>query len=331
MNQYIFFRTDRIGDFLLSAVLIKSIKRNDPSAHITVVASKKNYYFIKSVNFVDNVIIYPDNFFDRIKFFFTFIKKKYFFSCVLDGKKRSIYASILVNAKIKIICSYKLFFKIIFFPFFKKIFVDADYQTKLDEMKSILKILNYNFEDQDLNILPERKYNQDILYNFLNKKDNFILFHFDEKWIYEQYLKSYKDIEPYSYSNLVYFLEQIVKKTNIDLLITPGNINNKFTEKFKNDFLEVHKNIYNFNNKKIFFLNHLSFNQLEFAISKCSTFISCHGAPTHIAAAFNKKIIDIIDISEKDFFDKWSSHFRNYNQLHRSDFNKLSDNILNNI
>ncbi len=41
MNKYIFFRTDRIGDFLLSAVLIKSIKRNDPSCHITVVSSKK--------------------------------------------------------------------------------------------------------------------------------------------------------------------------------------------------------------------------------------------------------------------------------------------------
>ena len=206
MNKFIFFRTDRIGDFLLSAVLIKSIKRNDPSSHITVVASKKNFYFIKGVNFVDNVIIYPDNIFDRLKFFFNFINKKYYFSCVLDGKKRSIYANMLINAKIKIICSYKLFFKIIFFPFFKKIFVDSDSQTKLDEMKSILKILNYNFEDQDLNILSERKYNQDILYNFLNKRDNFILFHLDEKWIYDQYLKSYKDIEPNSYSNLVYFL-----------------------------------------------------------------------------------------------------------------------------
>ena len=91
-------------------------------------------------------------------------------------------------------------------------------------MKSILKILNYNFEDQDLNILPERKYNQDILHNFLNKKDNFILFHLDEKWIYDQYLKSYKDIEPNSYSNLVFFLEQIAEKSNIDLLISSGNL-----------------------------------------------------------------------------------------------------------
>ena len=79
MNKYIFFRTDRIGDFLLSAVLIKSIKRNDPSSHITVVSSKKNYNFIKDINFVDTTIIYPEKVIDRLKFFFSLINKKYFF------------------------------------------------------------------------------------------------------------------------------------------------------------------------------------------------------------------------------------------------------------
>ena len=34
--NYLIFRTDRIGDFLISAILIKSIIRNDPSARITV-------------------------------------------------------------------------------------------------------------------------------------------------------------------------------------------------------------------------------------------------------------------------------------------------------
>ena len=46
MNKYLFFRTDRIGDFLLSAVLLRSIKRNDKSSHITIVASEKNYDYI---------------------------------------------------------------------------------------------------------------------------------------------------------------------------------------------------------------------------------------------------------------------------------------------
>ena len=71
MNKYIFFRTDRIGDFLLSAVLIKAVKRNDPSSHITVVGSKKNYNFIKDINFVDTTIIYPEKIIDRLKFLLT--------------------------------------------------------------------------------------------------------------------------------------------------------------------------------------------------------------------------------------------------------------------
>ena len=43
-NKNIFFRTDRIGDFLLSAVLIKSIKRSDKDSYITVIASNKNFF-----------------------------------------------------------------------------------------------------------------------------------------------------------------------------------------------------------------------------------------------------------------------------------------------
>jgi len=331
MNKYIFFRTDRIGDFLLSAVLIKSIKRNDPSSHITVVSSKKNYNFIKDINFVDTTIIYPEKVIDRLKFFFTLINKKYFFSCVLDGKKRSIYANILIRAKIKIACTNKIFFMFIFYFFFKKILIDSDHFTKIDEIKSILKILNFNYEDNDLNILTERKYNQSNVTEFLSNKENFILFHFDEKWIYKQYLKSYITIEPNSYLDLINFFEKIANKTNNNLIISSGNRNNKFIENFKNDFSKINTNIYNFNNSKVFFLNNLSMKQLEFVISKCSTIVSCHGAPTHIAGAFNKKIIDIIDVSEKLFFVKWSAHFRKYEQLHRFEFSKLSEIILSKI
>ena len=331
MNKYIFFRTDRIGDFLLSGVLLKAIKRNDPSSHITVVGSINNYNYIKNVNFIDTAIVYPEKMIDRFRFFFNLINKKYFFSCVLDGKKRSIYANILINAKVKVICSYKFFFKFIFYFFFKKILIDSDYPTKIDEMKSILKILDFNFENHDLNILAERKYEQDDIFDFLNNKKNFILLHLDEKWIYAQYLKSYTTIEPDSYLDLINFLEKMSKKTNNDLLITTGTIDNNFTECFKADFIEINKNIYNFNNKKIFFLDNLSIQQLELTISKCSTLVSCHGSATHIASAFNKRIIDIIDISEKLFFDKWSAHFRNYTQLQRLEFNKLSDLILNKL
>ena len=172
MNKYILFRTDRIGDFLLSAILIKAIKRNDPNSYIIVVGSKKNYNFIKSINFIDQTLMYPDGLVDRFKFFFNLKKNNYFFSCALDGKKRSIYANIFISSKIKVACSYKLFFKFLFHFFFKKILIDSDYSTKIDEMKSILKILNFNYNDNDLNILTERIYDQSNITEFLSNKDN---------------------------------------------------------------------------------------------------------------------------------------------------------------
>jgi ADP-heptose:LPS heptosyltransferase len=57
MNKYLIFRTDRIGDFLLSMILIKSIKRNDKNSYIIIISSEKNYDYIKTFNLIDEVIM----------------------------------------------------------------------------------------------------------------------------------------------------------------------------------------------------------------------------------------------------------------------------------
>ena len=87
MKTYLFFRTDRIGDFLISSILLKSIKRNEPSSNITVVASEKNYPYINSMSFVDSVILYPTNPIKKIFFILSFIKRNYSVIGVLDGTK----------------------------------------------------------------------------------------------------------------------------------------------------------------------------------------------------------------------------------------------------
>ena len=38
-NKYLIFRTDRIGDLLVCAILIKSIRENDLSSEITLITS----------------------------------------------------------------------------------------------------------------------------------------------------------------------------------------------------------------------------------------------------------------------------------------------------
>ena len=67
VNKYLIFRTDRIGDFLITAILIKSIKRNDPNSYIQIISSKKNYTYIKSFKMVDEVILLNKGLINKLK------------------------------------------------------------------------------------------------------------------------------------------------------------------------------------------------------------------------------------------------------------------------
>ena len=46
--------------------------------------------------------------------------------------------------------------------------------------------------------------------------------------------------------------------------------------------------------------------ELQNLINNCKCLISCHGAPSHIASSYNIKLIDIIDNSEKVFFESYN-------------------------
>ena len=103
MNKYLIFRTDRIGDFLITLILVKSIKRNDPKSIIKIVASKKNFNYIKSFNEIDNVFLLENNFFNKIKLIKLLRKDSYHAIIVHDSKKRSKFISFF---QIAFECSY---------------------------------------------------------------------------------------------------------------------------------------------------------------------------------------------------------------------------------
>jgi ADP-heptose:LPS heptosyltransferase len=327
-NKYIFFRTDRIGDFLLSAILIKSVKRSDKFSFITVVASKKNYSYIKNFSYVDEVILFPESYFSKIIFYLRFIFKKFYLIAVLDGKKRSLYFSLLTRSKFKFLFTYKRFYKVLFKIFFTKIFYDNDSDNKILEIKNLLNFLSFNLDKSDLNTIDRscvlaRNFN-------IQSTDKYILFHLDEKWIFNDYIHTYKSIEPESEVILIEFLKKLILKTNNDLYISTGNLTNKFIIFFKKNFIKIDQNIYElqYKNNKIIFFDNMSFLQLEKLILNSILLITCHGSLSHVAGSFNNKIIDIIDTSEEDFFNKWTSHFRNYISIHRKRFDQLSSDII---
>ena len=58
MNNYLIFRTDRIGDYILSQILINSISRNDKKSRIYIIASEKNFFYINRFNNIFKVFLF---------------------------------------------------------------------------------------------------------------------------------------------------------------------------------------------------------------------------------------------------------------------------------
>jgi len=294
MNKYLIFRTDRIGDFLLTAILISSIKRNEPNSIITVVSSEKNYDYIKSFNFVDEVILLKNNFFDKIRLIKKLRKTYYEFVILHDSKNRSSRISSFLKFGLKIKPN------------------NNSNISYIEIIKKILSELNFNFIDSDLNTLKQRNYDS---LDCSNR--DFILFHFDEKWIYADYISEYTNIEP-SKDALVSFINLLLITSNKELIITTGmncpNILNDILDNSLDSRIKIYKK--------------LKFLDLENLISKCELLVSCHGSVSHIAAAHQIKQIDIIDEKKLDFYRKWSAHFRNYTPIYRKKFSELTKEII---
>tara|TARA_A100000164_G_C21871615_1_gene755435 strand:- start:387 stop:911 length:525 start_codon:yes stop_codon:yes gene_type:complete len=170
--------------------------------------------------------------------------------------------------------------------------------------------MGFDFKNHDLNILEDKL----VEYNSKENYNDYLVFHYDEKWSNTNYINNFVNIEP-NKSELIYFLNKIQELTNLKIIITTG-IN---TPKILNDIINP------LNKDKISIKKNLAFLELEKIIINSKLLISCHGSVSHIASALNIKQIDIIDKSYH--YNIWTKHFRNYNFIYRKDFKKLSDDI----
>jgi ADP-heptose:LPS heptosyltransferase len=295
VNKYLIFRTDRIGDFLLSMILIKNIKRNDKKSYIIVVCSEKNYSYIKTINLVDKIIKLKPNLISRIIAIKNLCQYKFKFTIVHDGKKRSNFINFFLNKD--------------------KSFTIDNYDIKnshLVKIKKIIHLMNFKFDSSDLNILIKKNLNISNL-----NKTNYIVFHYDEKWSNSTYISEYKNIEP-SEDQFLDFIKNIRLKSNHELVITTGIIAPLI---LKNMILKI-------KDDKVRLIEDLNFEELENIVSQSKLLISCHGAISHVASAYNIRQIDIIDINKQNPYSNWTDHFRNYYPIYRKNFTNLSIEIL---
>ena len=336
--NYLIFRTDRIGDFLITLPLIKSIKRNDFNATIDVVTSTKNETHIKSNTSVDNTFLLKSNsFIDKINLFFKLIKKKYDFIIVADKKNRSIWISLFLLSEKKVFNISKAIQKKLLGFIYKDVFLDND-QVKDTSIKKIIEMnctsLNINFEEEDYKFFSKNEFKDHFKLNkiFDLDKNEYLIFHYDEKWELDQYSKVFNkaknltsieiDINP-----LKKFLVDLAKKKSMDVVVTTGNVETGIINQLKEVSRNLSSNLYNVSNNIHLIINQ-DFESISHLISRSKLFISCHGALTHVASCYNVEILDIIEQEKKNHYQRITNHMRKYKSLSREGFNQLSKNII---
>jgi len=317
VNKILVFRTDRIGDFLVSTPIFSAIKRKYKNCKIDIVCSNLNYNYVKSFNFFNKVFLYPDNFLNKLSFYLSL--NNYDHILVLDGKKRSIYTSIFKGSSNKTLFTPSLLIKNLFKIFFKNVYF-IDYNVpKIDLIKNFLSNINCDYNSVDLNFLLNYENEKYLNYEKLNSE--YVILNFDEKWLFNNYIKTYKNIEP-TFKQFVNFLSILSKNTKV--VIVNSYISNPLLEELKinNCFHE---------NKNLIIKDKIDIFEFQFLIKHSNCLISCHGAPSHIASNYDIKVIDIVDNSEINFFSSYNHHFKNKVQIVRDDFNNLSRKIIESI
>tara|TARA_E500000178_G_C17023033_1_gene756538 strand:- start:740 stop:1762 length:1023 start_codon:yes stop_codon:yes gene_type:complete len=306
MKQFIFFRNDRLGDFLIITNLINAVKKKYPSANITVVSSKYNHHFILKYKIIDKVILYDKNFsiLNKIKIFKKILNKNYDASFTLDGKSFSFLCNLFIKSKKKFALFYK--YKLFGIPFLKPNVLHTffcDYYETFTSKKYLTQIEHLPSKFINLGNYLDLKINQNDKYYFLpsvnaNKikikikkiiKGKYVLIHLDEKWM------DIKDINDNFYDNLNLFQKKINKK----ILLTS----------FKNGFdyfINLKNQLKKKNNNNIILLENSSLDLMERLIYYSSFAISCHsGFLVQISGTNNSKVIDIINKKDYNWYSCW--------------------------
>ena len=314
MKNFIFFRTDRLGDFLIITNIIKALKEKYPKSKITVVASQLNYLFIKKYKIIDRVILYNKNynFLKKIQIFKIINDRNYDASFSVDGKSFSNLCTFFLKSKLKLGLIYKS--KIFGFPFYKpnfffkiifkyyETFTSKDYLNKKEHLPTKLINLSNNLSLKIKTTdkyyykpsINEKKFKQEFR-KFIKRK--FILIHLDEKWL------DINGIKESLYEELVIFQKKIKSK----IIIT--SFNNSF------DYFVIFKNkLKKKKNKNILLCENKSLEIMERMINYSKFALSCHsGYLVQICGTNKSKIIDIIN--KKDFI--WYSCWLPKNTFHK--------------
>ena len=320
------FRTDRIGDFIISCPFIISYKKKYEDNKIVIISSEYNFNYIKNFQFIDK--IFPLK--NEIKFFkklfvlikMIFLLRQFAFSeiIVLDGKKRSFFISLFLKGKKSILLQSKRL------EFISKIFkyksvMNYELQNQSKNFSFLASKLNFNIDINKVDIYKNYIFSK--THNFDRK---YILIHLDEKWFQKFYYKDFTDINP-SKDDLFKLIDNIKKLNNFshDIVITTGSKKLDIINEIIHNFENIEKNIYikKFDEIYVKVIVDISFNELEFIVKKSSFLICCEGGVSHVSNGFKIKTLAFYQKNRLQHTKYWTGHMNNLVLYERKNIKNL--------
>ena len=328
------FRTDRLGDFIISCPFIISYKTNFPDTNITLVSSEYNSNYIKNFNFINEIKPLKNEikFFSKliilIKMILNLRKSKFKNIIILDGKKRSFFISLFLNGEKSILLQSKNL------AILSKIFnynsvINYEFQNQLKNFSFLASLLNFNINQKEIDIYQNYKFEKRFYF-----KKKYIIIHLDEKWYSDFYYKDFTNINPNSFQIKI-FVEKLIEiiKEDFEIVITTGSKNTEQIDSFISELETKDNKLFTqiINNTNITFIKNTTFNDLESLVKNSSFLICCEGGISHVS---HNCYVDTIAFYEKNRLEHtkhWTGHMSKLSLYERKNMTDLlvDDNFFN--
>ncbi len=320
------FRTDRIGDFIISCPFILSYQKKYKDNKIVVISSEYNFNYVKNFKFISEIFPLKNeiNFFKKL---FVLVKmimllRQFNFTdiVVLDGKKRSFFISLFLKGKKSILLQSKGL-EMLSKLFRYKSVINYELQNQLKNFSYLASKLNFNINLKDIDIYENYNFNKRF-----NIERQYILIHLDEKWFQKFYYNDFTDINP-SKEEIYKLIDNINKIYNgsYEIIITSGSRELDIINHLVSDFKYIDSNIYmkKFDQTSVKIMIGLTFNNLEYLVMKSSFLICCEGGVSHVSNGFNIKTLAFYEKNRLQHTKYWTGHMKNIILYERQKMEKI--------
>ena len=289
-------KTDRMGDMILTLPAIEAIKK-DTNNIVHVVSSEKNFKIVSDYSLIDKNFLFKPGLKQFILLALKLRKENYDIIYNFAPYKSSFFLTYFSKSKLKSTIIHLSRSKKIFSKFFLRIFASIFFDKKFVVNRLKLASKNESFHQTSIifkvikSDFPQIKETGRVKFFLkyeqnLNFVDNSILIHLTSRWLHKKY----------SEENLLYLIEQLLKKNLKIFLTTDESTKNRFPKIFKLykkiDFKYIQNS---YLNEKILILENINIQQLSELTNKVEIVLTPECGLLHIAGMCECKLIVIYD------------------------------------